>query len=79
MNISIGRSTYESLVNRFLVITAETDILDYIEDGHRKQLNGLLNDLNSLDYKILQIGDSKVQCRRTNAIYSSSSASYHFS
>lgn len=60
MNITIARNIYETLVNQFLVITAETDILDYIEDSHRNKLNGLLNELNSLDYKILQIGDSKV-------------------
>lgn len=60
MNITIARNMYETLVNQFLVITAETDILDYIEDSHRNKLNGLLNELNCLDYKSLQIADSKV-------------------
>lgn len=47
-------------VQKCLQIGAEIDILDYIEQNHRDEINHLLNELSGLDYRVLQIADIKV-------------------
>lgn len=60
MDLSKKQSIYFNLTSKFLEIATHTDLLDYIEDYHRDKFNTILNELNILDYKILQVADSKV-------------------
>lgn len=57
---SSAREVFNDLCSKFLVISRQIDITDRLDEYYHNQLNVLLNELNSQDYKALQVADSFV-------------------